>query len=271
MSGDPGREVSEAISRFSGEVTRLIDRVFGADLSANEQVLALTLVFEGAEVTTREIERRSRLGRRAVNRLVVRLRTDGLVSETRSTGDGRAIAVAPTPAGAACARVFAEELDRYFASFSADAGAVVAGLGGHLDDQAPHAEIDPLALLRRLAFAGVQLADEEVALTPTFRLVGRQRSALERVAVLGPMQPSDLASSLGISRSATTYVIDQLCARGLLVRRADASSGDRRRMLIEATPEGELAADAIIRAYERQRESLIAVFSDVARWPTRTG
>ena len=51
------------------------------------------------------------------------------------------------------------------------------------------------------------------------------------------MRPSDLADVIGLSRSATTRLVDRLEARGLVERRACGS--DRRGTFVGLTPSGE--------------------------------
>jgi DNA-binding MarR family transcriptional regulator len=51
------------------------------------------------------------------------------------------------------------------------------------------------------------------------------------------MRPSDLADQIGLSRSATTRLVDRLERSGLVARRACAS--DRRGSFVVLTPRGE--------------------------------
>jgi len=56
-------------------------------------------------------------------------------------------------------------------------------------------------------------------------------------AELGSLRPSELAEQMGLSRSATTRLIDRLESGGLVERSACAS--DRRGTFVTLTPEGE--------------------------------
>jgi DNA-binding MarR family transcriptional regulator len=70
--------------------------------------------------------------------------------------------------------------------------------------------------------------------------------------------PSDLMRELGVSKQAASQLIDTLVVRGYLARAADPD--DRRRVGIEVTDRGRLAAEAVragVRAVDAELATLI--------------
>jgi MarR family transcriptional regulator, 2-MHQ and catechol-resistance regulon repressor len=84
---------------------------------------------------------------------------------------------------------------------------------------------------------------------------GNQFGLLEALLHLGPLEPCELGPKLLTSRPNVVLLIDQLEERGL-VRRV-AVERDRRRVLVELTPEGRRAIEkAFARHLERVVEEL---------------
>jgi DNA-binding MarR family transcriptional regulator len=269
MADADAQRALDIIARFSDDGDTIIQRICGPGWSANRHAVVLALIFRDEGLTTREISRRSGMGRRQLARLITSLRSDGLIHVERSDEDGRSVVVELTPAGAARQRALTDALDAWLTQYADEAEAVVVELGGHLDLDAP-AETDPLLIVQRIGSAGVAFADELTSTEIGAEIYGRQRSAVMQIAGRGPVQPSELAWMLGASRSGTSYVIDQLCNRGLMQRSHPTDLSDGRIVLVSLTPSGEEFAGQIADALAHQAAQLIPVFNDIARWTTHT-
>jgi DNA-binding MarR family transcriptional regulator len=99
---------------------------------------------------------------------------------------------------------------------------------------------EPLDRLFRFVRRSICEAGKLHDLTPT------QVRALRTLAVDGPRRLGDLATSLELSNSACSTMIDQLEKRALLVKREDPE--DRRSVHAALTPEGERVAREVIHA-----------------------
>ncbi len=71
--------------------------------------------------------------------------------------------------------------------------------------------------------------------------------------------PADLASYIGIDRSAITRLVDRLAAKGLVVRQQDAS--DRRGITLALTPEGKKLAPALQKTARTTRAKCVLALS----------
>ncbi len=80
--------------------------------------------------------------------------------------------------------------------------------------------------------------------------------ALRRIAK-GPMTLRTLAEAMGCDAPAATVAVNDLEARGLVERRADAE--DRRVKIVTLTPEGKRAIKAIRQVTDRAPEALAAL------------
>jgi DNA-binding MarR family transcriptional regulator len=95
--------------------------------------------------------------------------------------------------------------------------------------------VEPVEVAGRLRVSVTRLArlmrqQEESGLTPTLR------AALASVARHGPMTLGDLAAHEQVTKPTTTSIVGKLEARGLVMRRPDAS--DRRVCWVEVTALG---------------------------------
>lgn len=76
--------------------------------------------------------------------------------------------------------------------------------------------------------------------------------ALQYIAVHdGPVLPGEISAEMNISSARIAVALNNLESKGLITRRIDAS--DRRRVLVELTPEGSIVAE------ERKQELLRSV------------
>lgn len=262
--------VVERLGRFSDDMTLLIDRAFGSDWAENEEILALVAIATGNGASTRMISEHSGLSRRAVSRLVTRLASDGLARSAASPTDGRVVIVTLTAAGKRSTTRLRSDLRELFATWAepaqgiADALAVPnAAVGSRGDD-------DPLRLLERIVGVGVRLVDSMRHTADRTHLGGRQRAALSQIAAHAGVRPSRLSPSLRVSPAGVAYVVDQLVAKGLVRRRLNGVSDDKRAVIIEVTSAGRQVAELIADGVREQAAFLAAIFSEIAETGDRS-
>lgn len=273
MDADDGRGAMYLIGQFSDEMTRVVDEAFGTHWAEIEDILAIAAIAADTAVTTRRLAEISGLDRRAISRMVVRLREEGLVSTRPSASDGRAVEVVLTARG----QRRAEALRSSIAEFFADSSHIAAQIRQGLADESSRPPVlgssraDPMDLLLRTCEAGVALVRVMPESAIKGNLAGRQRAALVQIASMPGLRPADLAPMLDVSRAGAVYIIDQLCSKGFVRRRRGRVPQDKRAVTLEATPDGIAAVRAVIAGIEAQRESLTALFWEIELWKAPAG
>ncbi|QKJ20524.1 MarR family transcriptional regulator [Microbacterium hominis] len=217
--------------------------------------------------TTRAIAEASGLDRRALSRLVNHLRDEGIVTVERSSVDARAIVVLLTPLGRSRVRALPRHLAERLKVWAPEAREIVANLGGTQHVQGP---IEPLEVLRRVALTGTGIIDHMRDSAPGGPPLGRQSVALAQIHNNPGIRPSQLSPSLGLGRGGAAYVIDQLCAAGLVVRRRGTVPGDARAVGLDLTPEGARIASQRTDAIAANRGPITALFNDIAAFADAT-
>lgn len=263
----------ELLGRFNDQLTRIIDDAFGSEWAEIEEILALLALVADHVVTTRRLAELSGLNRRAVSRLVARLRSEGLVITRHSDADGRVIEVVLTDQGEKQAAGFRTAITDFFRRSRELALELSTGTGP-VDTRVTHTLMDPIDLLRRVCEAGASLVGFMPEAATQGQLAARQRAALVQITTQRGVRPTDLSPSLGVSRAGAAYIVDQLCAKGFIHRQHGALDGDRRAVVLVATAEGIHAVRAVLDGIEHQQELLGQLFAEVAAWhqlPVKTG
>lgn len=256
----------ELLGRFNDDMTHVIDDAFGTHWAEIEEILAIIGLVADHAVSTRGLAEISGLHRRAVSRLIVRLRSEGLVTTRRSDVDRRIVEVVLTGRGERQAEILRTSIAEFFDRSRDIAREISAGMGaGDVPDSADTVA-DPIDLLRRVCEAGAALVRYMPDAATQGQLAARQRAALVQITTQGGVRPSDLSPSLGVSRAGAAYIVDQLCAKGFVYRRRDAVPDDRRAVVLAATKEGAGAVQAVMGGIVHQRETLSILFTEVARW-----
>lgn len=256
----------ELLGRWNDEMTRVFDGAFGTQWAEIEEMLAIATVVTDQFVTTRRLADITGLNRRAISRMVARLRSEGLVITRPSDVDKRAVEVALTGRGGRHAEVLRTSIAEFFLESTKIAQEISEGLGPVGNPRAHAVPADPMDLLRRVCEAGVSLVRFMPDAATEGRLAARQRAALVQIATMGGVRPNDLSPSLEVSRAGVAYIVDQLCAKGFVIRRRGAVPEDRRAVVLEATVEGVQAVRAVMDGIERQRDMLSQLFAQVALW-----
>lgn len=114
-----------------------------------------------------------------------------------------------------------------------------------------------LGYLLKKAFLGLEELNDQ-ALAPS-GLTARELSVLMTVAGLRSASQQEVAHSLGVDRTTMVTFVDLLEGKGLVRRRPDPA--DRRRNVVEVTPEGERALAKGRRASDQAERRLLAPLS----------
>lgn len=259
-----GRAI-ELLGRFNDDLTRVFDDASGTRWAEIEEILAISSVAYHRSVSTRRLAEVTRLNRRAISRMVIRLRSLGLVLTRASDGDRRIVDVILTDRGERLAEVLRGSMVEFFRG-STEIALKISEALGPVAEKDVAGSADVMDLLQRVCEAGVSLVRSMPDAATQGQLAARQRAALVQIATPGGTRPHDLAISLGVTRGGVVYIVDQLCAKGFVVRRRGSVPEDRRAVLLEATAEGVDAVRAVMRGIEDQREPLAALFAEIARW-----
>ncbi len=117
------------LGKFNDELTRVFDGAFGTHWAEIEEMLAIATVVTDASVTTRRLADITRFNRRAVSRMVARLRAEGLVITRPSDADKRAVEVTLTGRGEQRAEVLRTSIAEFFRESTEIAQEISEGLG----------------------------------------------------------------------------------------------------------------------------------------------
>ncbi|WP_322409762.1 MarR family winged helix-turn-helix transcriptional regulator [Microbacterium invictum] len=264
MDGTAQARALGLLGRFNDDLTQVFDSTFGTQWAEIEEMTAISAIAADSRVTTRRLAEITRLNRRAVSRMVARLREHNLVLTRPSDRDGRAVEVVFTPSGQRRVEALRTSILGFYLANAAIAREIRDGLGSASAPLRPPAPTDPLDLLRRVCEAGVALVRSMPDAASQGQLAARQRAALVQIASSTDTRPHDLAAALQVSRAAATYIVDQLCAKGYALRRRDLVPADRRAVVVQATPRGLTAVQAVISGIERQADSLAHLFAELA-------
>lgn len=256
----------ELLGRFNDDMTQVVDAVFDTRWAEIEEILALVGLASDRVVSTRQLAEVSGLGRRAVSRLVVRLRSDGLVATRQSDTDRRVVEVVLTDRGDDRAALLRTSISDFFSSNRAIAREISQGMQVDVSPAQPDEPADALDLLRRVCIMGVSLVRFMPAAASEGKLAARQRAALVQVTTQGVVRPSDLVASLEVSPAGAAYIVDQLCSKGFVVRRRGVVPDDQRAVVLEATTAGTQAVLAVMEGITHQAKPLASLFAEVATW-----
>ncbi|NYF16623.1 DNA-binding MarR family transcriptional regulator [Microbacterium sp. AK009] len=258
------------LGRFNDDLTRVFDAAFGSRWAEIETMVALSAIAAESHPTTRRLAAITRMNRRAVSRMLLRMREEGLVTTRPSHKDRRAVEVVFTPDGERRAEVLRTSIVAFFLDSAEIAHEISAGLASAEERFESNTSSDAMPLLLRVCEAGVNLVRTMPDAASQGHLAARQRAALVQIASMGGVRPHDLATSLAVSRPAASYIVDQLCAKGYAVRLRDVIPEDRRAVVVQVTPEGMSAVQAVMRGIAEQSASLARLFAEVAAFEVAT-
>lgn len=256
-------ELIGLLGHFSHDLTAVVDNRLGSEWAENDEILTMLALRHDMGPTTRELADVGGMNRRSVSRLVSRLRHDGLVTTSSSPSDRRSVVVELTVQGKASFRALDREVGSLFEAHRGTAAQICDVLrSGPPRNGIQH---DPLDLLELLVRAGAELASSVVGAAGE-SMTGSQRTALVRIAAEPGIRPVDLVPALGFGRSGVAYVVDQLCAKGLVTRSRDAVAEDGRAVVLALTAEGLSAARSVNEAATSLRLRFGPLFAEVRDW-----
>jgi DNA-binding MarR family transcriptional regulator len=265
MDAEARARAMDLLGRFNDDLTRAVDAVFGTRWAEIEEMVALIALARDGVITTRDMAEISALGRRAVSRLILRLKDAGLVDTRPSPHDGRAVEVVLADNG----RERAEDLRSRAVGLLQGSRELALELGTLLrvdDAEVPPPVVDPLALLLDAGISGAKLVGYMPVAATRGRMAARQRAALVYVATVGEVRPGALAEPLEVSHAGVAYLVDQLCTKGFLRRHRDEVVGDKRAVVLRVTPEGMDAVASVARGITQERVDLSRLFQQIAAW-----
>lgn len=256
----------ELLGHFNDQLTHVIDDAYGTQWAEIEEIVAIVTLVSAQVVSTRQLAEVSGLDRRAVSRLVARLRSEGQITTRQSPTDRRVIEVVLTESGERRAAGLRRSVTELFRESRDIAREISSGMNPTAQTRVPDTSPDPMDLLRRVCQAGAALVRFMPEAATQGQLAARQRAALVQIATQGGVRPTDLSPSLGVSRAGAAYIVDQLCAKGFVLRRRGGVPDDRRAVVLEATIEGIHAVRSVLDGIEHHRELFAGLFAEVAQW-----
>ena len=255
----------DLLGRFNDDLTRTVDAVFDTRWAEIEEIIALIALARDGVITTRDMAEISALGRRAVSRLILRLKDARLVFTQPSPRDGRSVEVVLADRGhhqAEDLRSRAVGLLQSNRGLALELGALLRVDSAEIPSPSP----DPLALLLDASLAGAKLVSYMPVAATRGRMAARQRAALVYVAAVGEVRPGALAEPLEVSHAGVAYLVDQLCAKGFLRRHRNEIASDKRAVVLRATPEGMDAVAAVAHGIAQERIPLSRLFLQIGAW-----
>lgn len=251
---------------FNDRMTRAFDDLFGTYWAEIEEMLAVVTLLSDDVISTRRLAEVSGMNRRSVSRLVLRLREAGSVMSQRAPADGRVMEVVLTERGKLQSQELRDMASAVFIETAHTAAEISRELQMDVTSLSPLRTTDPLQMLERICRAGAELVQYLPEPVSVGKLAARQRAGLVFVATNAGVRQRDLAQALGLSRAGTSYVVGQLCMKGLIVKADAEVDGDRRVVPLVASPAGERVVQAVLDAIEEKRVSLAQLFSELSCW-----
>lgn len=256
----------QLLGAFNDQMTRVVDGVFGTQWAEIEEIAALVALSSARSLTTRSLAEISGLGRRAVSRLVLRLRDEGIVTTRTADADRRAVEVVLTDDGERLAQTLRTAITGFLRHSAEVAAEISRGLGAPSAAELRAEPADALELLGRTCAAGAALVSYMPAAAREGKLAARQRAALVAIAMQDGVRPSALSAPLEVSPAGVAYIVDQLCAKGFVERRRGEVADDARAVVLRATDEGMQAVGAVSVGIENESDRLTALFAEIAAW-----
>lgn len=228
------------VHRMSMVFNRAIDGAGLSDLRANPEISVCLALHRAGALRPRDLQQTARLTSGGLTKLLDRLEVAGLVRRgTRGTDDdGRAVEVRLTPAGRRAVvrlRRAIEGAHDDVRPFAKEIAHLAAACGG-----GPSADIEPCGeLLACLARLGTTLVDSAVGAAGSSTSIEYPALLVVCLAELEHgCRPGGLMDLLDLSSGGVTKLLDRVEADGLVRREYGAVDGDRRAVVVTATPIG---------------------------------
>lgn len=243
-------------SRYSVEITAVIDRAVGTAQSGNSDLQVLAHLFESGPTSRRDLGELTGLSRSGVAHLVGRLEDAGLVASRQNARDRREVLSVLTPSGRRRLKNLDRALRDHFAASAPLVKEIVGLLGADPERSDDGDGLTPMQIIGHMGSAGSKITrrlDGVIAASGA-----RPRLVLAVLADWGEARPQQLAELLGVTSGGLTYIIDHLEVDGLVSRSHGKVVTDRRAVVITLTDKGRTTVDAIAAALEANASDVAA-------------
>ena len=238
------------------ELTQAAVETLGAGNSGNRQVQILLALHTRSGLTPSRLAESLGMSRSSMSHALARFETEDLIDRSVDASDRRSLHLGLSPKGHARLRAFERALAKVLRDRAADLRTGTGLLGF---PAAPDAwsELSVLQAGERLGSVGAAYVDDvSEVMQPLGPLEWRERFVMALVHQYGKLRPASLASSLRMSSSGTSTLLDRLEALGLIRRTQGPDAGDRRAVLVGLTPQGARTAEAALDVLERHAKDL---------------
>lgn len=230
------------VSRYSADITEIAVQLLGRGEIENRDIQILLAVVGSGPVTPTRLAETTGAAPSVVSRALGRLEDAGVVARNRDAGDRRSVLVTVTGKGRRRITAFSDRLGDYFAAGEPLLKEMFHVLDLSSDRPAAGAPVDPIVAAAEMSRSGAAFVDDvTTALNPFGVREFADRFALVLIFLAGEQRPSRIADELGFTMSGTSGLLTRLESAGLITRRHDAISDDRRAVVLRLTPRGEEA------------------------------
>jgi DNA-binding MarR family transcriptional regulator len=226
--------------RYSADITEIAVQSLGRGEVENRDVQFLLTVHAMGPVTPTALSVTTGTAPSVVSRALRRLEEVGLVARTRDAGDRRSVLVTLTGRGRRRITGFAQRLSDYYVASEPLLKDAFTALGVTAPDAGVETDVDPLAAAAQMSRAGAAFVGDVTRVLAPFSVHEfADRFTLVIIFLYGEQRPTQIADELGFTLSGTSGVLTRLESAGLITRRHDVTTGDRRAVKLELTPRGE--------------------------------
>ena len=237
------------VQQLSTDLSAIGNEALGSAATDNRAIQLLALLLDGP-MASKHVPVALDLPAPAAYKLLRALDSDGAINRSHNRLDQRRIDIALSPGGRRRLATFESRLADYCADNDPLLAQIVDVLDGAAATPAPTQAPRPVLVMAALGTAGATYQDAvESVLSEHGLLDTTARHALCLIAASGSVRPRDVADQLGMTAGGVTALLDRLESAGHVTRWHDQAGGDRRAVLVDATPAGAKAATAILRVF----------------------
>ena len=253
------------------ELTQAAVETLGAGNSGNRQVQILLALHARSGLTPSGLAESLGMSRSSMSHALARFEAEDLIDRSVDQSDRRSMHLGLSPKGHGRLRAFENALGRVLRDRTDDLRKGTSLLGF---PAAPGtwSELSVLQAGERLGSVGVAYVDDVTAvMRPLGPLEWRERFVMALIHEHGELRPATLASSLRMSSSGTSTLLDRLEALGLVRRTQGPDAGDRRAVLVSLTPKGARTSEAALDVLERHASDLADAMASALIRPRADG
>jgi len=243
------------------ELTQAAVEALGAGNSGNRQVQILLALHARPGLTPSRLAESLGMSRSSMSHALARFDAEDLIDRSVDNSDRRSMHLGLSPKGHSRLRAFERALGKVLRDRAGDLRTGTCLLGFPAGPDA-WSELSVLEAGERLGSAGAAyVEDVTAAMRPLGPLDWRERFVMALIHEQGELRPASLASSLRMSSSGTSTLLDRLEALDLIRRTQGPDAGDRRAVLVSLTPLGMKTAEAALDVLERHAKDLAGAMS----------